>query len=87
MNESKVCSLIFDADAYNPDTLDLHTDQEAREYWFKCIGDLVQKSIAVQAEHSQRDDPTAKERAQLYQNEFNNVLSTLSKTENRFVRM
>lgn len=82
MSESKVCPLIFDA--YNPDTLDLHTDHEAREYWFECIGDLVQK-FAVQAHHSQRDDPTAKERAQLYQNEFKNVLSTLSKTENRYV--
>lgn len=82
MSESKVCPLIFDA--YNPDTLDLHTDREAREYWFECISDLVRK-FAVQAQHSQRNDPTAKERAQLYQNEFNNVLSTLSKAENRFV--
>lgn len=82
MSKGKVCPLIFDA--YNPDTLDLHTDREAREYWFECIGGLVRK-FAVQAQHSQRDDPTAKERAQLYQHEFNNVLSTLSTAENRFV--
>lgn len=63
MSDSKVCSLILDPLTYDPDTLDLNQDEEAREYWIECFLQLTKK-FSIQAAKSEHADPTAKGRAQ-----------------------
>lgn len=58
-----MCTLLLDAHTYDPDTLDLNEDDEARDYWIDCFQQLAKK-FAVQAARSEQNDPTAKERAQ-----------------------
>lgn len=62
-DDNKVCSLLLDPNTYNPDTLDLNTDDEAREYWFECFAQLIKK-FSTQAARSSQHDPTANARAQ-----------------------
>lgn len=65
MSRSKVCSLLLDPKTYDPDTLDLNQDDEARDYWIDCLLQLAKK-FAMRAARSQHNDPTAKGRAQQY---------------------
>lgn len=66
MNENyKMCTLLLDPLTYNPDTLDLNKDDEAREYWFECLAKLFKK-FSIQAARSDRNDKTADARAQKY---------------------
>lgn len=53
----------MDPNTYNPDTLDLNADSEAREYWLECFANMIKK-FATQAARSEKDDPTATARAQ-----------------------
>lgn len=62
-NKSQVCALIMDPSTYNPDTLDLNSDLEAREYWLECFANMIKK-FSAQAARSEKDDPTAANRAQ-----------------------
>ncbi|KAM8716942.1 hypothetical protein ACLKA7_003758 [Drosophila subpalustris] len=60
------CTILQDADNYQPDTLDLNTDAKAAAYWFPCFRELVIKQ-AKQAASSQADDATAEHRAAQFQ--------------------
>lgn len=62
-DDRKVCPLLLDPNTYNPDTLDLNTDDDAREYWFECFTQLIKK-FSAQAARSEDHDPTASARAQ-----------------------
>lgn len=63
MSDSKMCALLLDPQKYNPDTLDLNQDEEARDYWIDCFLQVAKK-FAVKAAKSELDDPTASGRAQ-----------------------
>lgn len=58
-----ICSLLLDPSTYIPDTLNLNADEEARQYWFNCFGQLIKKfsEQAARSEHFQNSD--ADERA------------------------
>lgn len=59
----KICSLLLDPNTYNPDTLDLNADSEARTYWFDCLTVLMRK-FSVQAARSCKNETTAQARAE-----------------------
>ncbi len=39
------CPLLLDPETYKPDTVDLTRDNEAREYWLKCLERGVEKVL------------------------------------------
>ena len=51
-----ICSLLADSDSYNPDTVDLTRDPDARSYWLQCFEDslakFAQRAVDSQKEHS-----------------------------------
>ncbi|KMY88255.1 4'-phosphopantetheine phosphatase [Drosophila simulans] len=59
-------SLLPDPAVYQPDTLDLNTDEKAADYWFNCFRDMVAKFAKV-AVKSQEEDQTATQRADQFQ--------------------
>lgn len=67
----------LDTDSYNPDTLDLDVDLEARDYWLRCFGETVKK-FAIQAARSQQaESETATGRAEDFQNDYLDKLNLL----------
>ena len=54
------CHLLSDPCTYNPDTVDLTRDSDARSYWLKCFEDSLDKfaerAVESQHEHSQGKD-------------------------------
>ncbi|KAL0276032.1 UNVERIFIED_CONTAM: hypothetical protein PYX00_003707 [Menopon gallinae] len=63
------CPLLSNPKAYCPDTVDLTTDNEAREYWLECFKGSSQK-FRTRAEESQPDSPSSKHRAEKFQQKF-----------------
>ena len=51
-----ICPLLKDRNAYNPDTVDLTRDADARSYWLQCFEDslskFAQRAVDSQKEHS-----------------------------------
>ncbi|XP_055600819.1 4'-phosphopantetheine phosphatase [Uranotaenia lowii] len=76
MNATGRFELLQDYDSYCPDTLDLTTDAEAREYWFACFVRLVAK-FEQQAAKSQKSDPTSTERAAKFRKHYLDQLEAL----------
>ncbi|XP_058831770.1 4'-phosphopantetheine phosphatase [Topomyia yanbarensis] len=72
--------LLQDIDGYNPDTLDLHQDAEAKEYWFNCFYKLVLK-FEQQAAKSQISDNTAVDRAAKYRKHYLAQLNQLKQED------
>lgn len=70
--------LLYDPDEYDPDTVNLKKDHEAKEYWFKCFDQLIKK-FSVQAAWSQRNDPTANDRAASF---YQDYISRIDKLKN-----
>lgn len=54
--------ILLEPDKYNPDTLDLIADEEAREYWLNTCEKLVEKCVNFALANS-TDDPTVEIRA------------------------
>lgn len=54
--------ILYEPDKYNPDTLDLLVDEEAREYWLSTCEKLVEKYVNF-ALANNNDDPTVEIRA------------------------
>lgn len=75
--------LLLEPKEYNPDTVDLKSDKEAREYWFECFNGLIKK-FSVQAAWSQRNDPTANDRASNFYEDYINKIDKL-KTREEYV--
>lgn len=53
--------ILLDPDKYNPDTLDLLCDEEAREYWLCTCEKLSEKYVKYALVNT--DDPTVEIRA------------------------
>ncbi|CAD7092401.1 unnamed protein product [Hermetia illucens] len=79
MCEKTICPLLENPNGYNPDTLDLAKNPEARDYWHKCFVRLVDK-FAQQAIASQENDPTAADRAKEFKQAYINKLNLLRET-------
>lgn len=77
-----MCALLLDPVQYNPDTLDLNADDEAREYWIDCFLQVAKK-FSQKAAKSDVDDPTANGRAQQYLSDYNKLISTFKQDTNR----
>lgn len=58
-----ICSLLLDPNTYIPDTLNLNADEEARQYWFNCFGQLIKKFSEQAARSEHFRDPEADARA------------------------
>ncbi|XP_013107696.1 4'-phosphopantetheine phosphatase isoform X2 [Stomoxys calcitrans] len=70
MCEWRCNALVKDATKYQPDTLDLNTDEEAAQYWFPCFQDMIMK-FARQAEKSQKaTDDSAADRAEQFREAY-----------------
>uniref|UniRef100_A0A915ITW2 4'-phosphopantetheine phosphatase n=1 Tax=Romanomermis culicivorax TaxID=13658 RepID=A0A915ITW2_ROMCU len=70
------CPLLADATHYNPDTVDLTQDGEARDYWLECFEQGVDKTIKKALE-SQPNSADAKERAANFKHRYVQCLRTL----------
>lgn len=68
-DRSKICPLLENPDLYNPDTIDLNEDKEARDYWLNCFLGLVEK-FSNFAKLSQIHDPLSNERAIKFQDDY-----------------
>lgn len=53
--------VLFQPEKYNPDTLDLLADEEAREYWLDTCEKLVEKYVKYALANT--EDPTVEIRA------------------------
>lgn len=76
--------LLSDPKQYDPDTIfsNLKEDQEAKEYWLKCFDTLIKK-FSVQAALSQRDDPTADDRAASFYQDYISRIDKLKTDEEK----
>ncbi|XP_015524756.1 4'-phosphopantetheine phosphatase isoform X1 [Neodiprion virginianus] len=75
-NAVTFCPLLKDPSTYNPDTMDLVQDKEARDYWLQCFEESVDKFIA-RAVMSQPQSPTAQDRAVKLKEKYINRLHYL----------
>ncbi|GBP31265.1 Pantothenate kinase 4 [Eumeta japonica] len=67
--------ILFEPDKYNPDTLDLLVDEEAREYWLNTCEKLVEKYVKYAI--SNTEDPTVEIRALKYKTCYVEALKEL----------
>lgn len=63
------CPLLKDPSSYIPDTVDLNSDKEAREYWLNCFEESIENYVNY-AVASQPTSDTAEERAALFKEKF-----------------
>ncbi|CAG9853873.1 unnamed protein product [Phyllotreta striolata] len=75
-NEKQVCPLLRNPETYNPDSLDLLTNIEARDYWLHCLEQMVKKFVK-KAKYLHPDDPDATEKAILCYQDFHNLVQQL----------
>lgn len=68
MSDLKEFPLLLDAGNYNPDTLDLIKDEEARDYWLRCMEHLTDKYVAYAM--SNVDDSAVESRAKEYRRTY-----------------
>lgn len=73
-----VCPLLKNPETYNPDTIDLVNNVDARNYWLLCLDKMVEKFIS-KANHLYPDNPSALERAQLCYQKFHSLVDQLRK--------
>ncbi|XP_050525416.1 4'-phosphopantetheine phosphatase [Daktulosphaira vitifoliae] len=63
------CPLLRDPSTYIPDTVDLNSDREAREYWLNCFEQSIENYVNY-AVVSQPSSLTAKSRAEKFKEKF-----------------
>ncbi len=73
----RFCPLLLRPKEYNPDTVDLTRDDDAREYWLQCLEDSLPKFTerAIQSQEGRRAD--AAERAERFRRTFSSRLRQL----------
>ncbi|XP_050435430.1 4'-phosphopantetheine phosphatase isoform X2 [Adelges cooleyi] len=63
------CPLLMDPASYIPDTVDLNSDKEAREYWLDCFEQSIENYVSY-AVASQPTSDTAKSRSEKFKEKF-----------------
>lgn len=86
MSQEKTTSYLYNPLNYNPDTLDLIKDTDARSYWFDCFKNLASK-FATQAAKSEWEDPTSINRAKEFENNYIDILNTLKTDTERYEKI
>uniref|UniRef100_A0A6P7H613 Pantothenate kinase 4-like isoform X1 n=2 Tax=Diabrotica virgifera virgifera TaxID=50390 RepID=A0A6P7H613_DIAVI len=76
-NEKYVCPLLKNPERYNPDTLNLVENLQARNYWLPCLEQMVKKFVS-KAQYLHPDDPKATEKAEVCYQDFHNLLEQLT---------
>ncbi|XP_033759357.1 4'-phosphopantetheine phosphatase-like isoform X1 [Pecten maximus] len=76
VNARDHCPVLLDPDTYNPDTVDLTKDPDAREYWLDCFSHTVDKTKGL-AIRSQANSPDVKERANKFKDSYLDRLNGL----------
>ena len=71
-----ICPLLSDPFTYNPDTVDLTRDSDARSYWLKCFEDSLDK-FAERAVDNSEHCQDAPERAEKFKEQYLNRLKSL----------
>lgn len=71
-----VCPLLKNADLYNPDTVDLFTNDVERNYWLQRLEQLVKKFVQ-QADRLNPDNPLATEKANECYKKFHQLVEEL----------
>ncbi|XP_050497779.1 4'-phosphopantetheine phosphatase isoform X2 [Diabrotica virgifera virgifera] len=80
-NEKYVCPLLKNPERYNPDTLNLVENLQARNYWLPCLEQMVKKFVS-KAQYLHPDDPKATEKAEVCYQDFHNLLEQLTSDPN-----
>lgn len=78
MDDTRVCPLLDNPLEYNPDTLDLIEDFEARNYWLDCFENLVNKYVSY-AIQSNSEDPSVNTRAEQFKNCYVEAIGKIRK--------
>lgn len=65
----RFCPLLQDPLTYNPDTVDLTRDNDAREYWLQCLQDSLPK-FTERAIKSQDNSSSVQDRANKFKDQF-----------------
>nr|XP_023023692.1 pantothenate kinase 4 [Leptinotarsa decemlineata] len=77
-NERKnVCPLLKNPEHYNPDTVDLVTNAEERNYWLPCLEQMVKKFVG-KAQPLNPDDPKATEKAEICFKQFHSLIEQVT---------
>lgn len=71
-----VCPLLLDLNLYEPDSVNLITDIEARNYWLPCL-EAIGQQFVNKANYLHSSDSTALSRAEKSRDDFNQILSKL----------
>lgn len=71
-----VCPLLLYPEKYEPDSVNLLKDEEARNYWLNCL-EAIGQQFVTKAEYLHKSDTTAVKRAEKCRDEFNDVLCKL----------
>lgn len=71
-----LCPLLLNPNLYQPDSVNLSTDVEARNYWLSCLEAIGQQFVS-KANYLHSSDGSALSRAEKSRDDFNKVLSKL----------
>lgn len=71
-----ICPLLLCPPLYQPDSVNLLTDTEARNYWLTCLEGIGNQFVS-KANYLHRTDSSALPRAEKCRDEFNKILSKL----------
>ncbi|XP_057666278.1 4'-phosphopantetheine phosphatase-like [Diorhabda carinulata] len=77
LNEKLKCPLLKYPENYNPDSLDLENNPEAREYWLDCLDQMAKKFVG-KVKDLQPDDPSATEKAEECYREFHTLIEKVT---------
>lgn len=76
-NDNNVCPLLKNPENYNPDSLDLINNLEARDYWLNCLEQMVKKFVN-KAKYLHPDDPEATKKAELCYQDFHILVQQIN---------
>lgn len=83
LRTKKMCPLLLHPDLYQPDSVDLMLDEEARTYWLTCL-EGIGNQFVHRADYLHSSDSSATMRAEKCRDEFHKILRKL-KSNPRYV--
>lgn len=75
-NRTSACPLLLCPNLYQPDSVNLLTDIEARNYWLNCLEAIGQQFVS-KANYLHSADSSALSRAEKSRDDFNKILIKL----------
>ncbi|XP_060516884.1 4'-phosphopantetheine phosphatase [Cylas formicarius] len=74
--KNQICPLLKEPEVYNPDTIDLLDNENARNYWLPCLEAMVER-FTNKAGSLNPDNPEASEIAKICYQEFQDLLAKI----------